>query len=319
MRFTRQTLLCVCRRRLRLILKPANHTGFFVAQSLGFYNDEQLIVHLQDPSSDGYRITPARKLASGDVDFALAPTESILAYRFSANPVPLTAVAAVLAQDCSSIAVLRSSEVKQPKDLDGKRYASYGARFEDHIVQEMIKSNGGNGSIDILHPPKLGIWDTIMTGEADATWGFDSWEGVEAKLKGVDLRYFKLGDYGIPYGYSPILLVNERTVPSSSVVRRFLRATKRGFAYAIEQPDAAAEILQQYVPSETPEGLVSASQRKLAGEGKYGPSHDWGRMSETQWEAWVNWLTSKQLFEGPDAAPLSSVDVDSLFTNEFLE
>ena len=49
-------------------------------------------------------------------------------------------------------------------------------------------------------PPMLGIWNTILSGAADATWVFTGWEGVEARRKGVELNTFLLQDYGIPYG-----------------------------------------------------------------------------------------------------------------------
>ena len=40
---------------------------------------------------------------------------------------------------------------------------------------------------------------------------FKAWEGVEAQHKGVELNTFSLGDYGIPYGYTPLLI----TLPST--------------------------------------------------------------------------------------------------------
>jgi hypothetical protein len=49
-----------------------------------------------------------------------------------------------------------------------------------------------------------------LQGEADATWVFCHWEGVEAELKGVELNTFALRDYGIAYGYSPVLLATKQ-------------------------------------------------------------------------------------------------------------
>ena len=43
-------------------------------------------------------------------------------------------------------------------------------------------------------------------GEADATWVFMPWEGVEASRKGVELNAFRLSESGIPYGYSPVVV-----------------------------------------------------------------------------------------------------------------
>ena len=46
----------------------------------------------------------------------------------------------------------------------------------------------------------------LAQGEADATWVFMPWEGVEASRKGVELNAFKLSESGIPYGYSPVVV-----------------------------------------------------------------------------------------------------------------
>lgn len=57
---------------------------------------------------------------------------------------------AILQEDISSIASLKSAQINSPKSLDGKTYASYKARYEDHIVKQMIKNDGGTGKINIV-------------------------------------------------------------------------------------------------------------------------------------------------------------------------
>ncbi len=54
----------------------SNHTGFLVAKELGFYKELGIEIDLLDPSIDDYEITPAKKLALGFVDFAIAPLEA---------------------------------------------------------------------------------------------------------------------------------------------------------------------------------------------------------------------------------------------------
>ena len=124
-----------------------------MAKALGHYEGANLDVQIEDPSVDGYASTPAKRLVQGKVDAALAPSESVIAHRFAGSPVKLRAVAAVLAKDASAIGALSSSGITRPRELDGKRYASYGARFEDDIVRHMIRNDGGNGSIEISNPP----------------------------------------------------------------------------------------------------------------------------------------------------------------------
>lgn len=51
----------------------------------------------------------------------------------------LRAVATVMQSNTSAIVTLKSSGIDRPKLLDGKKYASYGARYEGRIVQQLIK------------------------------------------------------------------------------------------------------------------------------------------------------------------------------------
>lgn len=52
----------------------------------------------------------------------------------------------------------------------------------------------------------------VPQGEADATWVFMGWEGIEAKRKGVELNAFGLEEFGVPYGYSPLLIAHPDTI-----------------------------------------------------------------------------------------------------------
>ncbi|MEM1220713.1 MAG: ABC transporter substrate-binding protein [Bacteroidota bacterium] len=189
-----------------------NHIGFFVAQAKGFYRDDDLQVDISDPSSDNYQTTPAKRVELGTADFALCPTESVISYRTKANSFPLVAVAALLQEDLSAIVVKADSGIESPKDLDGRTYSSYAARYEDGIVREMIKNDGGQGDLKVVYPDKLGIWNTLLEGVADATWIFVNWEGVAAEQTDVPLRSFRMKDYQIPYSYSPVIAANANVI-----------------------------------------------------------------------------------------------------------
>ena len=56
---------------------------------------------------------------------------------------------------------------------------------------------------------------TGAQGKADATWIFLGHEGVQAEMEGVRLNVFKLSDYSIPYGFTPILIGNPETMRSA--------------------------------------------------------------------------------------------------------
>lgn len=64
------------------------------------------------------------------------------------------------------------------KDLDYKIYSFYWVRYEDGIVKEMIKNDGGEGNLIVVYLDKFGIWNILLKGEVDVIWIFLNWEGV---------------------------------------------------------------------------------------------------------------------------------------------
>lgn len=79
-----------------------------------------------------------------------------------------------------------------------------GARYEDAIVQAMIDKDAGGdspGKLNVTTPPKLGIWNTVVNGDADSTWIFEPFEGEQVlRLLGLPLtamQAYKLVELGI--------------------------------------------------------------------------------------------------------------------------
>ena len=56
-------------------------------------------------------------------------------------------------------------------------------------------------------------------GKADATWVFMGWEGIQARLAGIDLHVFRLREHGIPYSYPLLLVITEETQRYTDVSR----------------------------------------------------------------------------------------------------
>ncbi|NRB51307.1 MAG: ABC transporter substrate-binding protein [Saprospiraceae bacterium] len=275
-----------------------NHIGFFVAKEKGFYEELGLEVFIADPSLDNYGVTPAKKVELGLVDFALCPTESIISYRTKDTPFDLIAIAAILQEDLSAIVVKGDSGINSPKDLDHKTYSSYRARYEDGIVKEMIRNDGGKGELNIVYPDKLGIWNTLLKGEADATWIFLNWEGVQVEYSLHQLQYFKMRDYNIPYSYSPVIAASESKVAEKRTqYSAFVQATKKGFLYCQESPATAAKLLAQYIPPHDKGiNLERALERSAP---HFGTKDTWGRLEQSAVEAFLHWITEKKLEPNP--------------------
>ena len=287
-----------------------NHIGFFVAQQKSFYAKESLEIDLLSPAEDDYSITPAKKVELGSADFALCPMESILSYRTKAKPFKLKAVAAIYQEDMSAIVCTKASGIISPKELDGKLYASYQARYEDELVKQMIINDGGKGAIKIAYPRKLGIWETLLNGDFDSTWVFINWEGVQAMGKDVELISFKMSDFGIPYSYSPVIATSEEQIKQHpEVCKKFLQATKQGFLFAAKNIMEAAGLLSEFT-SEADSAIDIQAAIKVSGHA-FGSESNWGKMTHANVERYLDWIYEKNL-------ETLHVSVDDLISNNLL-
>jgi len=274
-------------------------------------------------------------------EFAISSSESAISFATSSNPedTPLVAVAAILQGSTSSICTLEGSGIDRPRDLDGRRYASYDGRFEDAIVKQMVINDGGKGDV-VFHSLDFHGYadDTTMSegsvissylkdGRSDSTWIFTHWEAVKARREGTKLNLFKLEDYGIPYGYSPVLLTSvEISEKQNKMVESVLKAMDKGHKFVAENPYMAAEILIKEAnhPSLSNFDFVEMSQQNIGD--KYligdvdGDEGEWGVMDSSRWEKWVDFLFEHKIITNREGNPIprNAVDVSKLFTNAYL-
>ncbi|KAK3618871.1 hypothetical protein LTR56_024385 [Elasticomyces elasticus] len=116
------------------------HSGLFVAKAIGAYEKHGLEVELVSPGPD-YNKTPAKRLQDGEVDLAICPSESCIAYQQTGS-MQLCAIYAILQRDASAIVSTQFSKIGELGN--GKKYGSYNARYEDEVVKAMVKKDGGD-------------------------------------------------------------------------------------------------------------------------------------------------------------------------------
>lgn len=275
------------------------------------YERRGIAIEIIDPRSDNYTVTPGKRLELGEADLAIAPFETVISLNNKTRRVDAVAVYAILQTDLSSIATLATAPIASPRDLDGRTYASYKARYEDHIVRSMVVRDGGVGDLRISYPEKLGIWNTLLRGDADATWIFDNWEGVEASTNNIALTRFAMSDYGIPYGYSPVVLTREQTIEQNrDALVQFLDATREGFLHVQQHVEDAQRILAASITREERD-RINLVQSIMMTAPHFGSASTCGVMEPQRVDDFLRWLV--------DAGLESSAILDQqLFTNELL-
>lgn len=284
------------------------HSGLYLAKHKGIYEKHGLHVELLPPDTE-YSKTPAKRLEAGEVDLAICPSESCIAYNESGK-MRLQAIYAILQKDASAIVGTKLNSMKELGH--GKKYGSYNARYEDAIVKVMVGKDGGDA--DNMHiersEGKLSMFEAVKEGRIDATWIFLPWEGLDAEMEGVHTKHWKLDDYDIPYGYSPVIARNADKSPSDEVLKAFVLATREGYEHAVRHPHDVTDILHHLTHPQRSKDFIHKSQARI--NHYYSDGHKLGFMDSTKWEAWLKWLKDHNLLTAPDDLVEANI-----FTNEF--
>ncbi|MYC95982.1 MAG: ABC transporter substrate-binding protein [Caldilineaceae bacterium SB0661_bin_32] len=283
-----------------------NHTGIYVAQDKGWYEEAGLNVDIVIPGeSDVHQVVGA-----GSADFGVSYQEGATFARVEG--VPIVSVAAVIQHNTSGFASRSSAGIGGPTDLAGKRYGSFGSPIEYPTIDLLMKCAGG--SAEDVEFIDVGWADFLSITEADQVdfaWIYYAWTGINAELQGIDLDIIMLKDYleCIPDYYTPILITSESMIASDpETVSAFVGATARGFEFAIENAAAAADILLAANP-DLDADLVHASQEWLANEYR-AEAAQWGIQTGEVWQAYADFLI--------DGGIIESFEGESAYTNEFL-
>ncbi|MEI6132039.1 MAG: ABC transporter substrate-binding protein [Bacillota bacterium] len=283
-----------------------NHTGIYVAKELGFYKEVGLDLEFkQAPDGD-----PLPMLAAGKGAFGVSSQE-MLAMALSANePLKVKAVAALIQHNTSGIISLKKSNIKSPKDLEGKRYAAWGMPIEKALLATILAKDGGDSSkIKMIPNPVTDLFAALNT-NIDAVWVYYGWDGISAEIKKLDFNYFDLKSFAPELDYfTPFLAASDEYLAKNpEQAKKFLAATARGYEYAIANPQAAAKILEKFAP-DTDKQIILKSQEYLALQYK-AEVIKWGQFDEARWSKFHSWLFANKV---------TPKDIGAAgFTNEYL-
>jgi ABC-type nitrate/sulfonate/bicarbonate transport system substrate-binding protein len=282
-----------------------NHTGLYVAEDQGYFEEEGLDVEIIMPGETG----ADQLIASGKADFGVSYQESITQARI--QEVPIVSIAAVIQHNTSGFASPAEKNIVSPKDFAGKSYGGWGSPVEESVISSLMKQENANpDDVSIINMGDTDFF-TAVKRDVDFAWIYYGWTGVEAELRGEKINMIYLTDYSknLDY-YTPVLATNEDMIENNpETVKAFLKATSKGYQYSIDEPTKAADILIAAAP-DLDADLVKKSQEWLAP--KYqDDAPRWGEQKLEVWENYATWMHENKLLE-------KQLNAKEAFTNEFL-
>ena len=291
-----------------------NHLGIYAALAQGWYEDAGLDVEIL-PYTD---VAPDTIVAAGQADFGISFPPQLVFSR--AAGLDVISVAAVMQRSVTELAVLDSSDIRRPRDFDGRVYAGFGLPYEEPQISTVIKADGGKGDFEtaIL---STAAYEAIYNRRADFTEIFTAWEGIEAEMRGIKLRTFRYDNYGVPDIYSVIIIANTSKIGErSDDYKKFIDITKRGYEFAAQQPAEAARLFLEYPALRDlfPEPEMVRRSAAMLAPIYIGGAEGWGQQDEAKWDAYADWLIGSGVVTDEKSQPVNRLGGGKLFSNQLL-
>ena len=271
-----------------------NHTGLFVAKELGYFKEEGLenVEIVQPPEGSTTAL-----IGAGGAQFGISFQDTLAKSFSSDNPVPVTAVAAIISHNTSGIISVKDKGIDSPKKLEGHKYATWDDEIEKAILKKIITDDGGDFKKVKMIPNTVTDVVTALKTDIDAVWVYYAWDGIATELAGLQTNFLNFADYGkeLDY-YSPVIIANNDYLKKNpEEAKKVLKAIKKGYEYSIKNPKEAAKILVKNAPELKLE-LVTASQEWLAS--KYTSyATEWGVIDQKRWDLFYEWLFKNGLIK----------------------
>jgi len=284
-----------------------NHTGLYAAKDLGYFKDEGLDVEIVSPPEDGAEVL----VAANRAQFGISVQENVINAMTSDESLPIKGVATLVNHNTSGIISLKSKGIETPKDLEGKKYATWDAPIEKAMIKDIVTKDGGDFSKVEMIPSTVTDEVSALQTNVDAIWVFYGWGGIATEVAGLETNYLSFKDINPIFDYyTPIIISNDEFLKNNpETVRKFLAAAAKGYEYSINNPEAAAEILLKSAP-EIDREMAMKSQEYLKGQYK-AEEAVWGKFDEKRWSDFADWLYSEGIIS-------RKLDAGEGFTNEFL-
>jgi len=295
-------------------IKQGQFAGELVALDKGYYKDEGVSVDLLPAGSE---LKPAVTVAQGSDQFGIGHPNQVITARSHGAPLVMVSE---YGQKSAEVYIARKDHgISTLADVKGKNVGSWFGGDEAEFLA-MLSTVGMSGSDVNLQPEQDNPVPQLISGQLDVIEAvrYDpaSLAVLKTALKPDQLTWLWPEDTGMALINTGLFTTQKMIDEHPDQVQGVVNATLRGWKEALEDPQAAAEIVVKYNPELKVEDQVAMIKAMgamfCAGptlEGKFGQS------TADSWETVQKILLS---YGKTDANGLQApIDLGKAYTNSF--
>jgi putative hydroxymethylpyrimidine transport system substrate-binding protein len=276
-----------------------DHVPLYAAQGEGYFTAEGLRVAVQVPANPD---DPLKLAAAGRVDVAVNYEPNVIMAR--AQGLPVRSIGLLIGQPLTTVMFLKSSGIRTPRDLVGRRVGFSVTGLEDALIDQIVHSAGAAESNLKMVNVSFDLVPALLTHKVDAVIGaYRNVERVQIELQGQAVGMFEPEKYGVPSFYELVLITGDRRlVARRADLARFVRAVARGIAFTRQHP---AEAFARYLQA-NPKLNDRFNRRSFQATLPYYAASQ--TQARDRWAQFDAWLAARRVIPHP-------VPVDQLYVN----
>lgn len=249
------------------------YAPFYVAVEKGYYADEGIEIEFDYSfETDGVAL-----VGSNNLQFAVVSGEQVILAR--AQQVPVVYVLAWYQKFPIAVVSKASAGIEKPEDLVGRSVGLPGFFGASYVgYSGLLSANEIDPSS--VNAQEVGFTqvETLLTDKVDAVVGYANNEPLQLENQGEAINVLSVSDYIDMVANG--IITNEETIKQNpDLVKGFVRATLRGLADTIADPDGAYEISKKYV-----EGLDDSRMNVLTASIEMWKTDQLGITNPAAWE-----------------------------------
>jgi NitT/TauT family transport system substrate-binding protein len=229
-----------------------NTSPFWLAIDSGFYKEEGLDVNYVEGKGSSYAIQAvgAKKADIGVSDLGTA------AFGIS-KKTPIKAIFSFLQSGPQAVISHRETGIKKPKDVEGKRLA-FGPADSGWILFPAFASANGIDMSKIIQVSAgpASMPQLLLAKKVDAILNYFT-SVPEMTSQGADLTYLRYSDYKVSLLGGGLIAHTQTIKNRGAMLRKFIKATTKGFAEALKDPEKSIDMLMKRAP-------MIVSKKKIA-------------------------------------------------------
>jgi NitT/TauT family transport system substrate-binding protein len=225
----------------------AQFAGYYAAKARGLYSAEKLDVTIRPGGPD---IVPEQVVAGGGAQFGIDWLPSLLSARDQGAP--LVNIAQVFAYSGMRELAFKTSGIKGPADLRGRRVAVWfgGNEFELLATLEKYKIDRNRDVTLVQQPFDMNLLLSKQVDAAAAMTYNEYKQVLDAGVKPDDLVVIDFNKEGTAMLEDGVFVRGDwlRSAANKAIAARFLRASLKGWELCRERPADCVEIVLKESP-----------------------------------------------------------------------